>query len=238
MTKIVSRDAWLEARRELLAKEKAFNTARDALTRERQGLPWVAVETPYRFRNVTGDKSLSDLFGDCSQLVVYHFMYHPDWGDEACKSCSFWADNFNGIEAHLKARDVAFVAISRASVEQIEAYRKRMGWGFEWLSSLGTSFNDDFGVGFDDAAREANKISYNYRTQNFVASELPGVSVFARDADGRVCHTYSTYSRGLDMLNGAYHFLDLVPRGRDEAALSWPQAWIRRRDEYETDANG
>ena len=230
--RVVSREEWLEARVALLEKEKAFNRQRDALTRERQALPWVRIDRNYVFEGQDGKESLTDLFGACSQLIVYHFMYHPSWGDEPCRSCSFWADNFNGVGVHLNARDVNLVAISKATLAQIEAYRQRMGWSFKWVSSHDNEFNADFQVGFSDDDRARNEITYNYARRPFGREELPGLSVFARNEANEVFHTYSTYARGLDMLNGAYHFLDVAPKGRDEDALEWKQAWVRRHDEY------
>ena len=230
--KVVSENEWLEARLELLAKEKAFDKQRDELTRTRQGMPWVKVTTDYIFDGPNGKESLSDLFGNCDQLIVYHFMYHPSWGDEPCRSCSFWADNFNGISEHLKARNVSFVLISKATYSQIEAYKSRMGWSLKWLSSHDNTFNRDYHVSFTDEEMANEKGYYNYKIQRIPAEELHGISVFAKDDNGDVYHTYSSYGRGTDMINGAYHLLDRVPKGRDEDGLSWNQAWIQRRDEY------
>ena len=230
--KAVSQEQWVEARKELSKREKALTRERDALTRERQSLPWVRVAREYIFDGPAGKRSLSELFDGRSQLIVYHFMYHPSWGGDACPSCSYWADNFNGIICHLNARDVSMVAISKATIEQIEAYRKRMGWSFEWLSSYTNEFNRDFCVGFTEEEMKSKTGYYNYTEEHHLArEELPGMSVFASE-DGEVFHSYSSYGRGIDMLNGAYHYLDTVPKGRDEAVLSWNQAWIRRHDEY------
>lgn len=231
--KIVTEDEWLPARMALLRKEKAFAKARDELTRARQALPWVRVDQEYVFDGPNGERSLSDLFDGRSQLIVYHFMYHPSWGGDACPSCSFWADNFNGIIVHLNARDVSMVAISKARVDQIQAYRKRMGWSFEWLSSHDNDFNRNYGVGFSTEELEKGENYYNYGTQRPAREEMHGMSVFAKDDDGGVFHTYSSYSRGIDMLNCAYQYLDTVPKGRDEASLPWIQAWVRRHDEYD-----
>jgi predicted dithiol-disulfide oxidoreductase (DUF899 family) len=227
---MVSQAEWLEARKALLAKEKAFNRARDALTAERQALPWVKVEKPYVFETAKGTASLADLFDGRSQLLIYHFMYGPDW-TEGCKSCSFWADNYNGIDIHLAHRDVTLMAVSRAPLATLEAYKKRMGWTFAWASSLGSDFNADFQVSFDPARPKGDPVYYNYETRGFPMSEAPGISVFVKDAGGAVYHTYSTYARGLDMLNGAYHMLDLVPKGRDEGGRG--MAWLRHRDRYD-----
>jgi len=227
--RVVSRQEWLEARRALLAREKAFNRERDALSRERQAMPWVRVEADYVFQTNGGPRGLAELFGPHSQLIVYHFMLGPTW-EAGCKSCSFWADNFNGFTEHLAARDVRMLAISQGPLEKLNAYKERMGWRFEWASSEGTTFNFDYGVSFTEAETKEGG-TYNY-TQQRVGDELPGISVFAKDEDGAVYHTYSTYSRGLDMLNAAYHYLDLVPKGRDEQDLPWSMAWLKRRDEY------
>ncbi|MGI9302999.1 MAG: DUF899 domain-containing protein, partial [Gammaproteobacteria bacterium] len=205
---------------------------RDELTRARQALPWVKVDKSYVFDGPNGKESLSDLFDGRSQLIVYHFMYHPSWGDEACKSCSFWADNFNGIIVHVNARDVSMVAISKARLEQIDTYKRRMGWSFKWLSSCDNDFNRDYHVSFTDEEVATGKGYYNYGIRPAPREELPGMSVFAKDDDGEVFHTYSAYARGLDMVNGAYHYLDTVPKGRDEDGLPWNQAWICRHDEY------
>ena len=224
---VVSRETWLTARRELLAEEKAFTAARDALSAKRRRMPWVKVETDYAFDGPKGRASLAELFEGKSQLIVYHFMMGPDW-KEGCKSCSFWADNFNGIVVHLKQRDVTLVAVSSAALEKIEAFRKRMGWIFPWVSSSGTSFNADIGV----SPEPGRPFIYNYGREVTEMDELPGISVFARDAAGNVYHTYSCYSRGLDMLNGAYHYLDLVPKGRDEDGLRFTMEWVKHHDRY------
>jgi predicted dithiol-disulfide oxidoreductase (DUF899 family) len=227
---IASKSDWTAARRAFLEKEKAFTRARDELAAARRALPWEKVETNYVFESENGNATLADLFRGKSQLIVYHFMYGPDW-EAGCKSCSFWGDNFDRIVVHLNARDTNLVLVSRAPLERLLAYRKRMGWSTEWVSSLGNSFNHDFAVSFtpDEIASKAN--NYNFGTQHFSMDEAPGISVFAKDGGG-IYRTYSTYSRGLDMLNGAYHLLDLVPKGRDEAALSYGMEWLRRRDEY------
>jgi predicted dithiol-disulfide oxidoreductase (DUF899 family) len=228
--KIVSRDEWLAARKALLAKEKAFSRTRDQLTAERQSLP--KVDKAYVFDTPAGKKTLAKLFNGKSQLFVYHFMLGPSW-DEGCKSCSFLADHFDGALAHLAARDVAFVAVSRAPLAKIEAFRRRMGWHFPWVSSDGSDFNFDYGVSFKDEAVGAEG-NYNYTRQKIESDELPGASVFYKDADGTVFHTYSTYARGLDLLIGAYNFLDLTPKGRDEAELPWTMAWVRHHDRYDS----
>jgi predicted dithiol-disulfide oxidoreductase (DUF899 family) len=229
---IVSRDEWLAARKSLLTKEKEFTRARDRLSQERRELPWVKVDKQYVFDGPAGKETLSDLFAGSGQLLVYHFMFGPDW-NEGCPSCSFWADNYNGIVVHLKHRDVALVAISRAPLEKLEAYKRRLGWTFKWVSSLGNDFNRDYHVSF--TPEEQKTAIYNYSPSGFGSSEAPGISVFAKDEAGTVFHTYSCYARGLDMLNGAYHLLDLVPKGRDEAGLPYPMAWVRRHDRYGAD---
>jgi predicted dithiol-disulfide oxidoreductase (DUF899 family) len=228
MNRIVSREEWTQARREFLAKEKAFTRERDAISEARRQLPWVKVDKRYELEGSRGKQTLGDLFGGKSQLIVYHFMFGPDW-EAGCSSCSFWADNFDGIITHLEQRDVAMVAISRAPYDKIAAFRARMGWSFHWLSSAGTDFNQDFHVSFAPEERETGY--YNYANKGFPSTEGPGISVFCR-RDGEVFHTYSCYARGLDMLNGAYHYLDLVPKGRDEKDLKHPQEWIKLRDRY------
>ncbi|REJ82169.1 MAG: DUF899 domain-containing protein [Acidobacteria bacterium] len=230
--RVVSRDEWLAERRELLAEEKELDRRRDALSSRRCALPWVRVERAYRFEAEGGELSLRDLFGDREQLVVQHFMFGPDW-QEGCKHCSFWADGFDPMVVHLHHRGVAFAAVSRAPLASLLAYRDRMGWSFPWVSSLGTTFNYDYGVSVSDDDMEAGATSYNYREIDpGELRERPGMSVFVRRGDD-VFHTYSTYARGLDRLNAAYQVLDMVPRGRDENDLPYPMAWVRRRDEYE-----
>ncbi len=228
---IVSQDQWLTARRALLAEEKAFTEARDRLSQARRALPWVRLDKPYVFRGAKGEGNLADLFDGRGQLIVYHFMLGPDW-NEGCKSCSFWMDNFSGIETHLNQRDVSFVAVSRAPLEKLDAFKRQMGWTFTWVSSLGSDFNYDFHVSFTDAEKAAGEVAYNYGTRKFFSSEGPGMSVFCKGDDGALYHTYSCYARGLDPLNGAYQLLDLTPKGRDEDALPYPMAWVRLRDTY------
>ncbi len=230
--RIVSSEEWLVARKEHLAKEKEFTRLRDQLSRERRDLPWVRVDKKYVFDGPKGKESLSDLFEGRSQIVVYHFMFHPSW-DEGCKSCSFWADNFNGITVHLNHRDVTTVAISKAPLAKLETFKKRMGWSFKWVSSFDTDFNRDCHVSFTPEEMERGEMYYNYGMNKFPMEEAPGISVFYRDKDNSIFHTYSCYARGLDMLNGAYHYLDLVPKGRDENSLSYHMAWLRHRDKYE-----
>jgi len=209
---VISHEAWIEARRKLLAAEKEFTRQRDALTRLRQALPWERVEKPYAFEGPGGALSLGELFEGRSQLIVYHFMLGPDW-QEGCKSCSFWADNFDGIPIHLNNRDVTFTAVSRAPLAKIEAYKVRMGWRFPWVSCFGRDFNFDYQASFTPQEMAEGQAFYNYEVQPVSVSEEVAISVFYRDPDGAIFHTYSCYSRGVDMLNGAYHFLDLVPQG-------------------------
>lgn len=227
---VVSHEEWLKARLQLLDAEKEFTHRRDALTRRRMAMPWERVEKPYRFEGPNGALSLVDLFDGRSQLIVYHFMFAPDWA-EGCKSCSFWADNFEGIPIHLNHRDVTFTAVSRAPFAKIEAYKNRMGWTFPWVSSYGSDFNFDYHVSFTPEQIVAGEASYNYRRQPIDISEQVGISVFCRD-QGEVFHSYSCYARGVDMLNGAYHYLDLVPKGRDEDGLDFTMEWVRRHDQY------
>jgi predicted dithiol-disulfide oxidoreductase (DUF899 family) len=228
----VTREEWLAARRELLVEEKKLTRLRDEVSAKRRALPRVEIDKAYTFTGPDGEESLADLFGERSQLVIYHFMYGPEW-DEGCPSCSFWADNFERIDVHLAARDISLVAVSRAEYGTLDAYRRRMGWTFKWVSSRGSDFNRDFGVTFTAEERESGEKIYNFGTLSFGVDEAPGISVFSKDDAGRVFHTYSTYARGLDMLNGAYHYMDLTPKGRDEAGLPYTMAWLRRRDQYE-----
>lgn len=228
---VVSRDEWIKARIRLLAREKEFTRLRDELSRQRQDLPWERVEKDYVFEGLNGKVSLADLFGGRSQLLVYHFMFDPG-DDEGCPHCSFWADNFNGIDVHLKQRDVSFVAVSRAPLSKIEAFRRRMGWSFDWVSSSGTDFNYDYNVSFTPEQRASGEAFYNYRSGNPGMNDREGLSVFYQDENGDVYHTYSAFARGIDMVNGAYHFLDLVPKGRDEAGHDGPQYWVRHHDRY------
>jgi predicted dithiol-disulfide oxidoreductase (DUF899 family) len=230
--KIVGREEWLKARKAHLENEKRLTRARDQLSRERRELPWVRVDKTYVFDGPRGKETLAELFGDASQLIVYHFMFGPDW-EQGCPSCSFVSDHIDGAAVHLAQRDVTLLAVSRAPLPQIEAFKRRMGWRFKWVSSYGNDFNRDFHVSFTKDEMAKGKVQYNYDWTEFPSDEAPGVSVFARNADGEVFHTYSTYARGLDILVGAYNYLDLVPRGRDEDALPWTMAWVRHHDRYE-----
>lgn len=229
---IVSHDAWVAARKALLEKEKELTRLRDAVSSQRRELPWEKVETAYAFDGPDGRESLTDLFDGRSQLIVYHFMYGPDW-TEGCKSCSFLADHFNPAIVHLNQRDVTMVAASNAPLDKLEAFRKRMGWTFKWVSSLGSDFNRDYQVTFSQEEIDSGTACYNYKSQGFPSTEAPGASVFYRDKDGDVFHTYSVYQRGLDMFITAYHYLDIVPKGRDEGDLSFTMEWLRLHDEYD-----
>lgn len=229
---VVSHDDWIEARRQFLAKEKAFTRLRDQLSQQRRDLPWERVDREYVFDGPNGQESLSELFAGKSQLIVYHFMFGPDW-EAGCPSCSHFADNFNGMIVHLNQRDVAFVVMSRAPSSKLEAYKKRMGWSFKWVSSSANDFNRDYHVSYTPEEVAKGEAHYNYTMQKLWDTEMPGASVFYKDPSGEVFHTYSTYGRGLDMLMLTYHYLDLVPKGRDEAGQTpHPQAWVRRHDEY------
>ncbi|HEY7322919.1 MAG TPA: thioredoxin family protein [Candidatus Binatia bacterium] len=230
--KVVSQNEWLAARKQHLKKEKEFTRLRDELSAERRELPWVKVEKNYVFDTSKGKETLADLFDGRSQLIVYHFMFGPEWA-EGCPSCSFWADNFNGIVVHLKHRDITLVAISRAPLDKLEAYKKRMGWSFKWVSSHVNDFNYDYHVSFMPDEMKRGEVFYNFHVGRFPVEEAPGISVFYRNESGEVFHTYSCYARGLDMLNGAYHFMDLTPKGRDEEGLSFSMAWLRRHDRYD-----
>jgi len=226
--RIVSREAWLAARTAFLAKEKEFTRLRDELSRARRELPWVRVEKEYLFDGPDGKETLAGLFRGCRQLVVYHFMFHPD-ASEGCKHCSFWADSFDGVDVHLRHRDVSFLAVSRAPVAKIQAFERRMGWRFKWVSSFGSDFNHDYHVSFTPE-QVAGEAVYNY-AKGKVMSEREGLSVFIKDDAGVVYHSYSCYARGIDLLNTAYNVLDLVPKGRDEA--DGPQTWVRHHDRYQ-----
>jgi predicted dithiol-disulfide oxidoreductase (DUF899 family) len=229
--RVVSQSEWLAARKELLAKEKEFTRQRDAISAERRGMPWVRLDKDYIFDAPGGKKTLADLFGRKSQLMVYHFMFGPDWV-EGCPSCSLLGDHFDGSTVHLAQRDVAFTAVSRARLDQIEAFKKRMGWRFPWVSSYESDFNPDFQVSASKDELETGKVYYNYEETQFPSDERPGASVFYKDKTGSVFHTYSTYGRGLDILIGAYNLLDMAPKGRDEEGLKHKMSWVRHHDKY------
>ncbi len=229
--KVVSHDEWVDARKKFLKKEKEFTHQRDEISRLRRALPWEKVEKNYEFDCPAGKVSLADLFGDRSQLVIYHFMLGPGW-TEGCKSCSYISDHFDGMTIHLANRDVTLAVISRAPISEIETFKKRMGWKFRWVSSNSSDFNFDYQVSITPDEVGKKQVYYNYEMMEFPAEERPGLSVFAKDASGAVFHTYSSYARGLDILVGAYNFLDLVPKGRDEAGLKHTMAWVRHHDKY------
>ena len=227
---VVAAEEWLAARKELLAKEKEFTRLRDQVSALRRELPWEAVTREYVFEGPDGRQTLPQLFAGRSQLIVYHFMFAPDW-DAGCPHCSHWADNFNGGIVHLNQRDVTMIAVSRAPYARLAAYHKRMGWSFKWVSSLGSDFNFDYRVSFTPRELEARRAFYNYVWQDPGVAEREGVSVFFKDEQERVFHTYSAFARGIDLLNTDYNLLDLTPRGRDEAGRG--PYWVRRHDEYD-----
>ena len=230
---IVSLEEWLVARKDLLGNEKQLTRLRDKLAAERRALPWVKIDKEYVFNAPEGKVTLADLFAGCSQLVIYHFMFGPDW-QEGCPSCSFVSDHIDGALPHLAARDVMMVMVSRAPLAKIEAFKKRMGWRFKWVSSHGSDFNTDFHVSFSKDEMAQGKVNYNYTMQEFPSAEAPGLSVFYKAADGDIFHTYSTYGRGVDPLVGTYTILDLVPKGRDEDHLGFSMEWVRHHDRYGT----
>jgi predicted dithiol-disulfide oxidoreductase (DUF899 family) len=229
--KVVSQAEWLAARKELLKKEKDFTRMRDEISRLRRELPWEKVEKDYGFEGPNGKEKLADLFAGKSQLIVYHFMLGPGW-TEGCPSCSFISDHIDGSIPHLAARDVRLVVISRAPYAEIAAFQKRMGWRFKWVSSNSTDFNYDYHVSMSKDEVGKGEVYYNYSMQKFPSEERPGTSVFYKDATGNVYHTYSSYGRGLDILIGAYNWLDITPRGRDEEGLKHSMAWVRHHDKY------
>ena len=231
--KVVSRDEWLKARMAHLAAEKELTRRRDELSRQRRELPWGRIEKNYVFEGPNGPETLADLFAGRSQLIIYHFMLGPDW-EEGCKCCSFLADHFDATRIHLAHRDVTFAVVSRAPMPRIQAFQQRMGWRFHWVSAFGNDFNRDHGVYFTKEEL-AGEVNYNYHKIRFGLEEAPGLSVFYKDQTGEIFHTYSTYARGLDALTGTYHFLDLVPKGRDEDGLAFSMAWVRHHDKYGDD---
>ena len=230
--KIVSHEDWTEARKALLAKEKKLTRQRDALSRARRELPWERVDKAYTFDGPKGRESLTELFTGRSQLIVYHFMLGPGW-QEGCKSCSFLTDHFEPAVVHLAHRDVTMIAVSKAPLAEIEAFRERMGWTFKWVSSFENAFNSDYHVSFSEDELAQGEVYYNYAMTKFPGTEAPGLSVFLKDGDGQIFHTYSCYARGLDPLITAYNYLDLVPKGRDEDGLSFTMEWVRLHDSYE-----
>jgi predicted dithiol-disulfide oxidoreductase (DUF899 family) len=231
-SKVVSRAEWVAARKELLKKEKEFTRLRDEVSRQRRELPWEKVEKAYVFDGPNGKETLADLFGGRSQLIVYHFMMGPDW-KEGCPSCSFISDHIDGSVVHLAARDVRLAVVSRAPLKQIEVFKRRMGWRFPWVSSNATDFNYDYQVSMTKEELAKGEVYYNYAMQQFPSEERPGTSVFYKDAAGNIFHTYSSYGRGLDILIGAYNWLDMTPKGRDEEGLKHGMAWVRHHDKYD-----
>ena len=228
---VTTREAWLDARRALMAREKEFTRLRDELAAARRALPWVLVDKAYTFQGPRGKATLGDLFGERSQLFVYHFMFGPDW-NAGCKSCSFWADHFDPMRAHLAARDATLAVVSRADRSKLTAFAQRMGWSFDWYSSAGTDFNFDFRVSFTPEQIDSGETLYNHDTLKAGGEELPGLSVFTRNDEG-IFHTYSAYTRGLEDINTTYRVLDLLPKGRDEDDLKYGMEWVRLHDEYE-----
>jgi predicted dithiol-disulfide oxidoreductase (DUF899 family) len=228
---VVSREDWLTARKAHLAREKEFTRLRDRLSADRRALPWAKVDKTYVFDGPHGKVTLGELFNGRRQLIVYHFMFGPGW-EEGCPSCSFLADHIDGAAVHLAQRDVTLLAVSRAPLSHLEAFKERMGWRFPWVSSQGTDFNFDFNVSFTKAEMAKGAVDYNFDRREFPSEEGPGVSVFYKDEHGQIFHTYSAYARGLDLLVGAYNYLDLAPRGRDEDALPYTMAWVRHHDRY------
>jgi predicted dithiol-disulfide oxidoreductase (DUF899 family) len=228
---VVSQEEWLKTRTALLTKEKEFTRLRDRLNAERMALPWVKIEKDYEFETRTGRKTLADLFAGRSQLMIYHFMLGPGWA-AGCPGCSFLADHFEGTLAHLEHHDVSLVAASRAPLPEIEAYRRRMGWHFPWVSSFGSSFNHDFHVSFTEDELAQGRVFYNFTEIDAAkaASELPGLSAFYKDESGAVFHTYSSYARGLEEMLGTLMVLDRAPKGRNETT---GMGWVRRHDEYD-----
>jgi predicted dithiol-disulfide oxidoreductase (DUF899 family) len=229
--RVVSETEWLDRRRDLLVKEKEFTRLRDQLNQQRRMLPWVKVQKQYVFDSQKGSETLVELFDGRSQLIIYHFMFDPSW-DEGCKHCSFWADHFDGIGVHLNHRDGTMVAVSRAPLSKIELFKKRMGWNFKWVSSFHNDFNYDYQVTFTPKEIETGAVFYNYAQTKNDSPEREGASVFYKDESGVVFHTYSCYARGIDLLNGTYNYLDLVPKGRDEGSLEFTQEWVRYHDKY------
>lgn len=229
---VVPREQWLAQRRALLVREKQLSREADALAEARRALPWVKLDQRYVFDTPDGPRTLDQLFDGRRQLLVQHFMLGPGW-EAGCPSCSYMADHHEGALPHLAARDVSLLVVSRAPLAEIERFRRRMGWRFRWVSSHGSDFNRDFGVSFDAAQLAGGKVPYNYTEQAFPVEEAPGISVFWREEDGSVFHTYSSYGRGVEPMMGTYPLLDLVPRGRDEAGLPHTMAWVRHHDRYE-----
>lgn len=229
---VVSADRWLAERKALLAREKELMRLHDQVARERRALSWERVDKDYHFDTPDGRRKLADLFEGRRQLMVQHFMFGPGW-EQGCKSCSFMADHTDGMNVHLAQRDISFVAISRAPLAEIERFRQRMGWQFKWVSSHGSDFNHDFAVSFTPEESAKGEVYYNYHRVNFPQQEAPGISVFYKSDEGDVFHTYSTFGRGVEVMMGTYHLIDLTPKGRDEDRLSYTMDWVRHHDRYE-----
>ncbi|HET6217813.1 MAG TPA: thioredoxin family protein [Acidobacteriaceae bacterium] len=230
--KVVSRDEWLAARKELLIKEKQLTRQRDEIDRQRRELPWIKVEKHYTFEGPRGEQNLADLFEGRSQLIVSHFMLGPGW-KEGCVGCSFRSDHVDGALVHLEHHDVSLVTVSRAPLAEIEAFKKRMGWRFRWVSSYGSDFNYDYQVSFKNEEIETGRVTYNYDLRDFVSEELSGLSVFFKNAEGEIFHTYSTYGRGDEMVDTTYMYLDLTPKGRNENGPHYNLGdWVRHHDRY------
>jgi predicted dithiol-disulfide oxidoreductase (DUF899 family) len=234
-TSIVTRDQWITRRTALLACEKELTRLRDQVAAERRALPWVRVDRRYEFDTPEGRRALAELFEGRRQLLVQHFMLGPGW-EAGCPGCSFMADHIEGAAVHLAQRDLTLLVVSRAPLAEIERFRQRMGWRFRWVSSCGTDFNHDFGVSFTPEEMARGEVDYNYTRQPFPSEEAPGISVFFKDGAGEVFHTYSTYGRGVELMMGAYDFLDITPLGRQEEGLAHPMAWVRHHDRYEQPA--
>jgi predicted dithiol-disulfide oxidoreductase (DUF899 family) len=230
--RVVSRDEWVAERKTLLAHEKELTRLRDQIACERRAMPWVRVEKNYVFSAQEGQRTLADLFDGRQQLLVQHFMLGPGW-EQGCPSCSFMADHNDGMTVHLAHRDVTLVAVSRAPLPEIERFRRRMGWQFEWVSSHGSDFNYDFGVSFTPDQVARGELYYNYGTWPHAYEEWPGVSVFFRNDADEVFHTYSTYGRGVEVMMATYNMLDLTPKGRDERNVEYKMEWVRHHDRYE-----
>ncbi|HEY5301431.1 MAG TPA: thioredoxin family protein [Acetobacteraceae bacterium] len=232
--KVVSRDEWLAARKALLANEKALTRARDALSEERRRLPWVRVEKEYVFDGPDGRETLADLFAGRSQLIVKHFMLGPDW-EEGCVGCSFQSDHIDGVLPHLEHHDVTLLAVSRAPFDKIDAFKKRMGWRFKWVSSFASDFNYDYNVSFTPGQIASGEMYYNFEKCRIDSDELSGISVFHKDSDGDIFHTYSQYARGGEMMIGTYSWLDITPKGREENVRGNLTDWVRHHDRYGAD---
>ena len=228
---VVSRDEWVAERKMLLAHEKELTRLRDQLARERRALPWVRIDKHYTFDTREGRRTLPELFDGRRQLLVQHFMFAPGW-EQGCPSCSYMADHIDGMNVHLENRDLTLVAVSRAPLADIERFRQRMGWRFNWVSSHGSDFNHDFGVSFTSEELAKGDLYYNYGTTPYTHEEAPGLSVFYKDDAGEVFHTYSTYGRGVEVMMGAYYMLDLTPKGRGERDVKHKMEWVRHHDRY------